>query len=355
MKIRYLTLFLFCFSLFAQILPLKGDRYDYLVDFDKQKVVCGVKEFSFNSKDKYGYFFVFKGELYRFDREKLFLEGKEEKQIADFKDTILPNSNLLPNSIQDFIKNGFLFLPTQKGFVVFAVKKERVLGELLFDFDKTETDMVLPEIIVKKDFIFLVFLKRIEVFKGFEKVKTLNIPKCLFFNVSVGKDFFTILTVEKPGGLFSIKTVLKAYDFDFDLLHKKELDVFPKNIFRIDGDFVFEKKEVSIFSLFGSKKIHIVKTDMRKGKVKEYSFSLSHKRRHVFPVYYGSKVFLIAQCKDGKVYLLDLNRDKKRLVKKKVYYDYDFLKGKNGGVFYEKNGNNYFSVRFEFSFLSRIF
>ena len=355
MKIRYLTLFLFCFSLFAQILPLKGDRYDYLVDFDKQKVVCGVKEFSFNSKGKYGYFFVFKGELYRFDREKLFLEGKEEKQIADFKDTILLNSNLVPNSIQDFIKNGFLFLPTQKGFVVFNLGKNRVEVEINCIFDKTETDMVLPEIIVKKDFIFLVFLKRIEVFKGFEKVKTLNIPKCLFFNVSVGKDFFTILTVEKPGGLFSIKTVLKAYDFDFDLLHKKELDVFPKNIFRIDGDFVFEKKEVSIFSLFGSKKIHIVKTDMRKGKVKEYSFSLSHKRRHVFPVYYGSKVFLIAQCKDGKVYLLDLNRDKKRLVKKKVYYDYDFLKGKNGGVFYEKNGNNYFSVRFEFSFLSRIF
>ena len=355
MKIRYLTLFLFCFSLFAQILPLKGERYDYLVDFNKQKVVCGVKEFSFNSKDKYGYFFVFKGKLYRFDREKLFLEGKEEKQIADFKDTILPNSNLVPNSIQDLVKNGFLFLPTQKGFVVFDVKKERVLGELSFDFDKTETDMVLPEIIVKKDFIFLVFLKRIEVFKGFEKVKTLSIPKCLFFNVSVGKDFFTILTVEKPGGLFSIKTVLKAYDFDFNLLNKKELDVFPKNIFRIEGDFVFEKKEVSIFSLFGSKKIHIVKTDMKEGKVKEYSFSLSHKRRHVFPVYYGSKVFLIAQCKDGKVYLLDLNRDKKRLVKKKVYYDYDFLKGKNGGVFYEKNGNNYFSVKFEFSFLSRIF
>ena len=94
---------------------------------------------------------------------------------------------------------------------------------------------------------------------------------------------------------------------------------------------------------------------MKKGKVKEYSFSLSHKRRHVFPVYYGSKIFLIAQCKDGRVYLLDLNRDKKRLVKKRVYYDYDFLKGKNGGVFYEKNGNNYFSVKFEFSFLSRIF
>ena len=352
---RYLTLFLFCFSLFAKILPLHGGRYDYLVDFDKQKVVCGVKEFSFDSKKKSGYFFVVEGKLYRFDGKKLFLEDKEEKQIANFKDTILPDSYFIPNSIQDFVKNGFLFLPSKKGFVVFDLKKERVEGEINCTFDKTETDMVLPEVIVKNDFIFLVFLKRIEVFKNFEKVKTLNIPKCLFFNVSVVNDFFTILTVEKPGGLFSIKTVLKAYDFDFNLLHKKELDVFPKNIFRVDGDFVFEKKEVSIFSLFGSKKIHIVKTDMKKGKVKEYSFSLSHKRRHVFPVYYGSKIFLIAQCKDGRVYLLNLNRDKKRLVKKRVYYDYDFLKGKNGGVFYEKNGDNYFSVKFEFSFLSRMF
>ncbi|BBB33431.1 hypothetical protein TTHT_1988 [Thermotomaculum hydrothermale] len=354
MKLRFLFLFFLCFSLFAQILPLKGNRYDYLVDFDKKKVFCGVEEFDFDSDKKCGYFFVWDKSLFLFEKGKV-INLNEKKESGEIKNSLLPDADYLPYSIQDLVKGNLLFIPIKTGFAVFDLKKGEIKGSLSCVFDKTERDIVLPEVKTGNDRIFLVFNKRVEVFNDFEKEKTLHIDNALFFTVSAGKDFFSILSVEKPGGLFSIKTVLKSYDYKFNLLNKKEIDVFPKNIYEINGNFVFEKKEISVFSLFGSKKIHIVRTDLKNGKIKEYSFSLSHKRRHVFPLYYGKKIFLIAQCKDGKVYLLDLYRDKKRKTDKKVYYDYDFLKGKKGGVFYEENGNNYFPVKFELSLISRIF
>ena len=355
MKIRYLPLFFLCFSLFAGILPLQGEKYDYLVDFKRQKVVCGIEEFSFDSQIKAGYFFVYEKNLYCLNKGELRNLNRKNRLIARFDKAILPCSDFLPFSIQDLILDNLLFIPVQDGFFVFDMEERNVKGRLKCVFDRSETDIVLPDILVQKDYFFLVFNKRVEIYGNFERKNTFYFKNSIFFDISVGDDFFTILSVEKPGGLFSIKTVLKAYDFDFKLLNTKELEVFPKNIFRAGGDFVFETKEISVFSLFGSKKIHFVKTDLKHGKIKEYSFSVSHKRRHVFPFYYGKKIFLVIQCKDGKVYFLDLNRDKKKRLDKKVYYDYTFLKGKKGGVFYEKSSDNYFPVRFELSFLSRIF
>ncbi len=357
MKIRFYSLFFlfFIFSSFAEILPLKGYRLDYLVDFDKGKVIYGRDSFDFNKKVSAGYFFVWGKSLFLYNSGKLSVVGKDINFLHQFKGVVLPELKFLHRSIQFFLRENFLFLPVSEGFVVYDVEKNREIGEIKCDFDRGDQDILFPEIFVKGEYIFLVFNKRVDIYKEFKKIKTFKIDNSLFFKFSPGKDFFSFLIVEKPGGVFSIKTVLKAYHYNFSLINKKEMDVFPKNIFEVNGDFIFEKKEISIFSLFGSKKIHFVKTDLRKGKIKELSFSLSHKRRHLFPVYSKNKVYIVAQCKDGKVFLLDLYRKKKTKLEQKVYYDYSFLKGEEGGVFYEKNGSNYFAVKFKFSFLSRLF
>ena len=346
MKKFFVFLFFLSICAFSQTLVLKGEKVDYLVDFSKKKVFCGSNTLPLSLPYSNDYFFVYGKKALTVGE---FLKKLNSKQ--EFSDFILPKNSLLPHSAQCFVRENLIFFPTEKGFDVFNLESGEFKGKIKCLFERNRTGIVLPKIVKVNNRVFLVFSDKVEVYENFEKKKTFDFQNSLFFYFSAGKDFFSFMSVEKPGGIFSIKTRFLSFNYRFEKITEKELDIFPKNVFPVDGNFVFEKKEVSVFSLFGSKRVYIVKTDLMRGKFKNYSFSLSHKRRHLFPLFLNGDFFIVVQCKDGKVYLLDLKRDKSGRLKKRFYYDYTFLRGNGSGVFYNEENGNYSVVSFKFSWL----
>ncbi|GEM_PF-3711475 len=354
---RFFFLIFLFFSLFcnARVLPLKGLKCDYLIDLDRRVLLCDHRSFSLKKMPFKGYLFVYGKELYCLKGNVVSCE--ERKWTLDFnrEKILLPDTDDLV-SIQNFVLRDFLFLPEKDGFAVYRIGQFGRCGFLKTSFEITGNILVFPRIFLKNDFTFLKHRGYVEVFKNFKKIKTIfPSPHSIQFFLSVGEDFFSILTVEKPGGVFSIFTRVISYDYEFNKVKELKRDCFAIHVFPLNGDFVYDKKDVSIFSLFGGKKIYFERTFMKRGRVKDYSFSLSSKRRHLYFLRIKNKICVLAQCKDGKVFLLDLNKDKRVKLNGRFYYEYDFLRGKKGGIFFEEDGDRYIPVRFNCGLFPRFF
>ena len=116
------------------------------------------------------------------------------------------------------------------------------------------------------------------------------------------------------------------------------------------GRLAFEYMKASILSAFlGRNKVRLRMVDPGSGKVNTRSFSVGDKRRHLFFVQGTSGVLhIVTQCKNGDVFVIDPFSGKFRKVKtEKVNYNYTFIRGVGGGVFYDEKTAHRVTVSFD--------
>lgn len=140
------------------------------------------------------------------------------------------------------------------------------------------------------------------------------------------------------GNLESFRIAARSLDKRNDTWGDRKIqEGLLRNLF-VDagGRLVMEYMDASIMAaLFQAKKIKIRTLGGPDRLDRHHSFSVSHKRRHVYAVSRsdGGMVLMI-QCKDGNCYLADPVSGRFKRLDVGFGYDYTFLRGESSGIFY---------------------
>jgi len=355
-----LLLFIYCFFsslvIGKDIFYLKGDLSDCLIDLQKQTYFLNNQKRNLPTKLTSNYYFFFNSELFSYNKGVLTnLNTNHQTTILQSHNIdILPFPNK-PTSIQSFLSNGVLFVPCTNSVIAFNITSNKSTSLSLPKLTSVNNDLIqFPKFFYISNSYFFYQANKLNEFKEdkweiIKKIKTnssletstLELDNQIaILNSCVTRGDLDSFRVEL--GLINTKTNKYSFFKLNGILRKAGSD--KKNT------IIISYKKVSIFSeLFGKNKVHfqVIQLKNNTKQIKKYSFKISHKRNHIFFfIDNEKKLNALVQCKDGTLYVFNSKTGQFKKRKNIFNYNYNFIRGRNGGYFIDQKNNTYSIVNF---------
>lgn len=337
---------------------MRGENYDYLYDSNSVEVWKGSERLKIEKWEKLepGYYFANKNSIFRLQEGEITCSDSDWRLIV--KDCLLPVSSS-PESIQEMVHDGRLYLPVRSGFLVVNLDShlETVLSYpwQLQPSAGGGMKVSIPELAAKNESLWAFDSGHLQrQLEGAWKELTAVPEKDMIASYLLPGSHFVNLVLLKvtQGNLGSFRTRVLSYSTeDGHLQIDKEFGGVLKNPgVDASGRLVFEYVKVSILSaLMGRNKVRLRIVDPGSGKTATRSFSVGDKRRHLFFMQDNDGgLLIIVQCKNGNVFMINpFSGSFRKLKTGKFGYDYTLIRGVGSGVFYNEKTGNRVAVSFD--------
>ncbi|MCK5879705.1 MAG: hypothetical protein KAH24_07990 [Holophagae bacterium] len=348
-----------CLSLHAgSSIILRGENCDYLYDVNAGKVWKGAETFQVEKWGKLepAYYFANKKSIFRLQKGKITCSNSDWRLLVT--DCLLPVPSS-PESIQKMVHGGRLYLPVRSGFLIVDLDTHlEAFSAYPWQLQQTSgagMEVPIPRLAAKSESLWVLdsgHLKR-QVNGAWQDVTAVPEKDLIAAYLFPGKHFVNLLLHKvTQGDLGSFRTRVFSYSTgEGRLVMDREFGGVLKNpAVDTSGRLVFEYVKASILSaLMGRNKVRLRIVDPGSGKVTTHSFSVGHKRRHLFFMKRSDGVLLtVVQCKNGNVFVIyPFSGKLSKLETGKFNYDYTFIRGVGSGVFYNEKTGNRVAVSFD--------
>jgi len=353
-KLLIIIFIIFSFHAFTsdkQVIILKDNLFDYVLDCKSNTLLLKDKKINIESEITPGYYFVCNNTLLKYSNNTITNIKTNKEEIIYKTESILPILNC-PNSLQHFTSKNALFIPTANSTIWINTSDKQVkkLPDLPIQFPSINIAIFPKFFLINSQLMLLSNYKlytysnnKFKVIAKFPKTQSLGIKLCIF-----NKGFAVLNALVTRGELSSFRTEISYFSEKFEKTKTVTVNgIFKEGGSDLSGNVLIAYKKTSIISgLFGKNKVHFKFIDKKK-KVKTETFTVSHKRNHIF--FYQNnnlQVCALIQCKNGDIYTYNPHSNTFKKEKFKFNYNYTFLRGLNGGYFFDKKHNTYTVVSF---------
>lgn len=357
--------FKFLFLIFILYLPLHADDFlvlngklkDSLINFKTNSYILDGKIYKAQNKLQIGYYFFYKNSIYHYNKGQITnIQNNIKYKVLEPSDAdILPVLNN-SNSLQAFMSNNVVFIPSIN--FINAVNLETSYISRLNNLEikkLNENTYEYPQLFFTSNNYCNFESNHLNKYRNEKWENILKTNQIDSFETSVftlNKKVLVLNSCVTRGDLDSFRVEINI----FDIKENKNGFINTSGILRsIGSDYnsliLFAYKKASIISeLFNKNKVYFKLVNLEesnKNSIKEYSFKVSHKRQHIY--YYldlKNNLNALIQCKDGNIYNFNSKTENFKHFSIEFDYNFTFLRGINGGCFFDKTNNSFFIVDF---------
>lgn len=344
------------YSFSTDFLELNGDNLDSLINVKNNSYFLNSKFVTCKKKITNGYYFFYKSNLFKlYENHIECLNDLNQSINLSEKDTIaLPKVNDIV-SIQSFVTKNRLILPYLNSTVILNLDNFSFeLIDNLNHFYLENNIFKYPTIINENNNYFLLKNNKLYNFKNnnLNKIFEFNIENSFESIVLTLENNLVFLTsTVEQGDLSSFKINLNKLNLTNRLLIKNRYEgIFRNGASNNKSLILINYKKASIFSeLFSKNKIYFKIINLKEEIINSQtvSFKVTHKRNHIYYLFNNiNQLIALIQCKNGDIFTFNSETKKHKKENFKFNYNYTFIRGKNGGCFFDKKNNNYTIVYF---------
>ncbi len=353
--LTWLLLFSFTGLVCGESIVLKGQWTDFLVDVESGMCRTGTEEFSSGAEN------ILPGWVVCVDRLLFVITRQGIVNVRTGETIPLPEQTLLPDvgspvSGQWMVSGNTIHLPTSSGMQIInpvsgTAEKYRFSHHLKME-DGIHLD--LARIVRSEEHLFLWQDGELDVYAGngweqLSRTAPAGVLEEQFLD-SPSRAWLVRFRVDQ-GDLGSFRIEARPLNIQTAAWQNETVqEGLLRNLFVDErGRLVLEYMDASIMAaIFQAKKVKMRVVDPSKNLDTRQTFSVSHKRRHLFALSGpDGRIYVLIQCKDGNCYLTDPVSGQFSKLEKQFDYNFTFLRGESSGIFYQADTGAFYPVKLQ--------